>query len=198
MNLTAIQTEVQARGFDYASTTRLNYWINRAYHRICEADDWTWLRTTTTGSAPLTISDLRTVLSVVDTTTQSVLTGLDERTIIDQVDPILTTTGTPAYFYRTSDTQLSVYPANTSDTLKVTYIKVPTDLSAGADTPVVPTRYHYAIIDGAVVEALKDSDNIAEAGPIEAAFQDAIREMQITYAFNHHGPDYQVAAPQDY
>lgn len=202
MTLSDLRTELKSRlngpGYKHLTDTRATRLINRAYHRICEGDDWVWLRTSTTGSAPITVSDLRTVLSVVDTTTQAVLTHLDERQIIDNVDPILTDTGTPEYYYRTSDTVLSVYPANTSDTLKVTYIKVPTDLSADGDTPVVPTRYHLAIIDAAQCDALKDYGKYDEARACEANFQSLLNEMRLTYLFDHHDGEFQQAVPQDY
>jgi hypothetical protein len=192
MNLPELQEEIKSRGFDFETTPRLTYWLNRAYHRICESDDWIWLRTTTTGTAPITISDLRSVLSVVDTTHDSILIGMDERTLVER-EGDLTNTGTCDSFYRTGDTTLAVFPADTTSSLKVTYIKVPTDLSATNQTPAIPTRYHYLLVDGAVLEAYKDTDNLDAAGALEQSFQAGIRDMQTTYSYNHHGPEYQVS-----
>lgn len=174
MDLSALQTEVQARGFDFDSTTRLNYWINRAYHRICEREAWPFLETTTTGTAPLTISDLRAVLSVVDTTNQSVLTFEDYRTIRED-DPTLAATGSPECWYQSATTTVAVYPAS-SVSLSVAYIKTPTDLSSGTDTPVLPTRYHYLIVEGAVAYAYRDSDNFEAAQQTEDIFERGLLE----------------------
>jgi hypothetical protein len=90
------------------------------------------------------------------------------------------------------------HPLDPERRRKVTYIKVPTDLSATNQTPAIPTRYHYLLVDGAVLEAYKDTDNLDAAGALEQSFQAGIRDMQTTYSYNHHGPEYQVSAVQDY
>lgn len=202
MTLAQLRTELKSRLNDvnkkFLSDARCNAFINRSYHSICEADDWPWLRTTTSGSAPLTISDMRSIFTVVDSTQDVALVGIDERTLIDHVDDDLTTTGTPTYYYRTSDTVLSIYPVSTTDTIKVTYLKVPTDLSLDADTPVVPTRYHMAIVDGAECHARKDNGDYVATAACEAAFGRALQEMRETYNWDHFTNHFQVAEWQDF
>lgn len=202
MTLATLRLELKSRlngvNQKFLSDSRCNTFINRAYHSICEAEDWPWLRTTTSGSAPLTISDLRSIFTVVDSTKDAPLTGIDERTLIEHLDADLTTTGTPDYYYRTADSTLAVYPANTSHTLKVTYLKVPTDLSADADTPVIPARYHIAIVDGAECHARKDNGSYEAVAACEAAFERAIQRMRETYIWDHFTNQFQVANWQDY
>jgi hypothetical protein len=167
---------VLARGFDPdTSTTRLNYWINRAYHRICEREAWPFLETTTTGTAPLSITDLRAVLSVVDSTNESTLTYEDFRTIRED-DPTLATSGTPYCWYQSAATTIAVYPTQ-AVSLSVRYLKFPTDLSSGADTPVIPTRYQYLIVEGAVGYAYRDTDNYEAAQAVEEVFDRGVLEM---------------------
>lgn len=175
MDLTAIQAEVAARGFDFDSATRLNFWINDAYARICEREAWPFLETTASGPAPLSVADLRAVVSVVDSTNAAVLFPEDYRTLRD-LDPTLIATGVPQSWYLSSPTVLATYPTSTT-ALSVRYIKVPAELSAGSDVPVIPTRFHYAIVEGAVAHAYRDSDNAEMAQNCDERFEAAIDRM---------------------
>lgn len=181
MDFTALQTEFYARGFDYlndagAGVTRAKAWINDAYLEICDEYEWPFLEAVATGNGTVAVTDLKTVLWVVDTTNNVALDFLDRRTIVDQVDANLTTVGTPSYWYL-NDTTVAVYPVGSTTALSVKYIKVPVVLSAGGDTPVVPARYHQAIIDGAVRRALLDTNNAEDAKAAEAERQAKVTTM---------------------
>lgn len=176
INFGDIQNEIQARGFDFLGSTRETHFINRAYHRVCSAYPWPFLETLLTGqNAPVTISDLKQVLYVVDTTNQLVLRGEDQR-VIREYDPDLTSNGNPEFYYLEGTDTLKVWPPNNSVSLTVRYIKVPADLAAGS-TPVFPSRFHYAIVEGALVYAYRDTDNFEAAENHEARFQYEITEM---------------------
>ena len=182
--------EVNDRGFDYLSDTRLGRYVNQSYKSICNRGAWTFLRTTTTGTAPLTISDLRAVLNVVDTTTNAKLYHADRRHLIESVDTSLTTTGTPTYWYQESRTVISVYPANTTDTLSVHYLKVPATLT-GTDAHLIPDEFEDLIIDGAVIRALKDNDELDAAASLTQFYNEGLREMMdALLSRNHDGPNY--------
>lgn len=178
MNLGELQAEVQARGFDYLSATRLNYFLNRAYHRFCEREAWPFLEDTETGTSPLTIADLRAVLSVVDSTNGYALSFEDIRTI-RQDDPAITSTGSPYCWYQSAPTVISTYPT-TSVSLNVRYLKVPEDLASSADTPIIPARYHYALVDLACAYGYRDSDNPEMAETCRVAFDEAVLEASDT------------------
>jgi hypothetical protein len=137
MDLTAAQTELKARGGDYLSTARLTTFLNDAKNELEDFFVWPWLETTTSGTAPLTISDLKHVLYVVDTTNQCELTGASAQYIVEDLDETITTTGTPDVWWLDGTTTLKVYPANTSASLSVRYVKFSPELSAGADTPLI-------------------------------------------------------------
>jgi len=157
MTFAELKTELAARGFDYLSDTRQGQFINRSYQEMAEERDFPYLQATTTGAAPLTISDLRTVESVSNATQDYKLSPLDRRNLTDFAHD-LTTTGTPSYWYMTTADTIAVYPANTTDTLTVYYWKVPATLT-GVVTPAIASRYHLLIVDGAVAYAYADSDN---------------------------------------
>ena len=157
MTFADLKGELAARGFDYLSDTRQGQFINRSYQEMAEERDFPYLQATTTGVAPLTISDLRTVESVSNATQDYKLSPLDRRNLTDFAHD-LTTVGTPSYWYMTTADTLAVYPANTTDTLTVYYWKVPATM-AGTDTPAIASRYHLLIVDGAVAYAYADSDN---------------------------------------
>ena len=86
MTFQQLLTEFFARGFDYlndsgAGETRAKQWINQSYQEICGLDDWPFLEATASGGSPLTIADLRTILSLTDTTTNTNLGFIDRRTL---------------------------------------------------------------------------------------------------------------------
>ena len=189
MDFSTLRQRVADRGFDYLSQTKRGELINQGYHWLCEQHAWPFLRTTTTGTAPLSISDLRHVLYVVDSTNDQELYGEDERTIRDN-DPDLAQTGNPQAWYLTSGPTLNVWPPNTSSSLTVVYLEVPTDLSSDSDTPVIPTRYHPHIVDAAVVEAYRDSDNAEAAEALLASLYVKVGHMVNTLMTpNYQNPD---------
>lgn len=163
MDFGTLRLEVASRGFDYlltdnAGEQRLKRWVNLAYTEVCEQDDWPFLRTTTTGTAPLSVTDLGSIANIRNSTLDTEMEYRDERDLIDLFGD-LTTTGDARFYYLTDEDTIAVYPADTTSTLKVTYFKVPTELSADSDTPLLPSRYHMAIVEYAVAHAYKDNDN---------------------------------------
>jgi hypothetical protein len=106
-----LQTEFYARGFSYlnedaAGRTRAKAWLNEAYlEDVCADEPWDFLRTSTSGNAPLTISDLDTIISVVNTTHDCPLTAAEAGQLDDAYQD-LTQTGTPEVYYFTGDTTL--------------------------------------------------------------------------------------------
>ena len=190
MDFAELQAEFAARGYDYLESARAERYINQSYKSICNRGQWPFLLTTTTGTAPLTISDLRAVLNVVDTTTNTKLYHADRRHLIESVDTLLTTTGTPAYWYQESRTVVSVYPANTTDTLSVHYLKVPATLT-GSDAHLIPDEFEDLIIDGAVIRALKDNDELDAAASLTQFYNESLREMMDALLSRaHDGPNY--------
>jgi hypothetical protein len=186
--------ELKARGFDYLSDPRATIMLNSAKNALEDEFDWPWLETTTTtGAAPLTITDLKHVLYVVDTTNGAELRGKDPRDIAD-LDSNVATAGTPTNWWLDGNSTLRTYPTSTTAQLSVRYVRCSPELSAPSDTPLIPGRLHPVWIDYAVVEAYKDDDRFNEAQAL-LSFVHANRLPQIIDTYgerNRQGPDVQV------
>jgi hypothetical protein len=164
VNLAEAQAEFAARGFDYLSPGRQTFFLNRAKTDFGDFYAWPWLRKTTTGASPLTISDLKYVRSVWDANGVEYF-GLDDG---DDVD--LTETGTPQSWWiddTSGQSVLTAYPVG-AVTFRVSYVAEAPDLVAPTDTPQIPSRYHGIWIDLAVVRAYQDSDNFAAAAALKS------------------------------
>jgi hypothetical protein len=186
-----LRTELVSRGTDYldaTGTVRQDMYLNMGYTRLNEAYDWPWLYADASGTAPLIIADLRTVLSVVDQTNNVKLVRFDRREIVE-LDPGLLATANPYYYYRDSDTQIKVYPVNTTATIAVRYLKVPPALVNAGDTPIIPLRWHPLIVDGAMVEVAKDADDAPGVEAFEKIFEQRLMQMKAAY-IDESGPSY--------
>jgi hypothetical protein len=162
---------------DPTQQPRLKRWVNQAYREITDTAHWPFLEATKEGVAPLTISDLGHVLSVTNKTSDTTLAFLDRRTAVG-FDPALNDTGTAEYWFREGETSLRVYPLDSSSTLVVRYVKVPPELSAEGDVPLIPAAYQDLIVDGATVRALKNRDNYEAAQFVRQEWKSGIALMK--------------------
>lgn len=156
--------EVIARGYDYVEPSRIATFVERSYQAISARYMWPWREATTSGTAPLEISDLAQVLSVSDTTQEYMLRGVDRRWLT-RFYPKLSETGIPLYWYL-EDQTFKVFPAS-SDNIVIRYVRVVPKL-AESDEPLIPPEWQYLIVDGAVVYCLKDDDERQEARELKA------------------------------
>lgn len=176
------QTEFYARGFDYlnqdaAGRTRAKRYLVEAYlEDVCADEPWDFLRTSTSGTAPLTVADLDTIISVKNTSQNYPLNGADQGWLEDTYLD-LERTGFAEWYYLSDETTLSVYPT-TTDTIEVRYFKVPEEPSADDDTFLVPSRWQGLIIDAAVIRAYVDSDNFEAAALLQQRFDRRLAKMR--------------------
>lgn len=173
--------EFYARGFTYLDDggdgeARAKRWINQAIAELSQLADWPFLEETGTGPAPLTISNLGRILSVVDSTSGLELYGREREGLIDYATD-LTLAGSPSYWYLEGNSTLKVYPTSTTDQLSVRYITVPTDLSADADVSVVPKRYSNIVVDLAVCRGYKNKDAFEACAALRADVDRQVQEM---------------------
>lgn len=152
-DLAELRTRLKARGFDFLTDPELDRHLNDAYQEICDLEDWPFLTATATGAAPLSITDLRTVTSVWETTDRKrlPLTTYDEL-VWRGLD--LTTTGTPCEYWIDGLTTVKTYPLG--GTLSVRYIKTTDALVNTDDEPVIPARFRDVIVTGAARIAAMD------------------------------------------
>lgn len=173
--LLQLRTELYARGYDYLSPARANWFINAAYSELAATHPWYWLEATTTQAAPVNLSDVGRIVSVNDSADNRHLAYVDRSQLVgDGLD--LTTAGTASSWYWDGNT-VNVYPT-TGNTVTIHYIKAPSLLVSDSDTIDLPEQYRDVVIDGAVIRALKDSDNYAE---VAALRQEWDRQVQTLY-----------------
>lgn len=157
--LTDIQTELYSRGYDHlnqdaAGRARALRWINQSYQAALLEESWPFRLNTATGAAPLSVTDLGEILTVVDTANSNFELG--EMTERELAAYDLTITGVPLWYFR-DNLQIKTWPVG--GTLSVRYYSLPPDLANGTDTTLIPKRYMDVIVDGAVRRAAKDRDN---------------------------------------
>lgn len=177
-----LQTELYARGYDHlaqdaAGVARGLRWINQAVAELTLEEKWPFRLSTATGAAPLSITTLDSVLSVIDTgNSDAELVEMTERELVGQ-GVVLADTGTPQYWYRDS-LQIKTYPVG--GTLSVRYWTLPTDLASPTDQTLIPARFMDAIVDGVVRRAAKDRDNWETVGGAEQERQRGLELMRRT------------------
>lgn len=182
-------TEFYARGFDYLDDggpgeTRAKRFINQSYQEICGMEDWPFLSTSTTGVAPLTISDLGYLESLTDVTDERSLSFMDRRTLVERY-PNLDLAGPPNYAYITGGDTIRTYPTN-GNTLRARYFRLVNDLDEGTDQPVIPAKYQYAIIDLACGRAYMDSDNPEMAAIVRRDADALVQMMREQFMVQQH------------
>lgn len=176
MTLLEMRTEVKARGFDEVGDARIDRWINRGLSRIYDRQSWPFLYDIATGPAPLTITDLRAVNSVRDTTNGVSLGWQDIRAIRDG-DPGDDGAGEATSWYVDGET-IAIYPASGA-TISVDYVKSGPDLVADDDETLLPARYDLLAVDAAVCEAYKDSDNLEAWQILRGDVDEQLAEMEL-------------------
>lgn len=182
MTFAELQTDFFASGFSYlddngVGVVRAKRWLNQSYLEICALEAWPFLETSTTGVSPLTISNLRQVVTVLDTTNDVRLVHSDYDSITDlYADP--TATGIAVFWYLAGGTTVTVIPVNSTVSLAVTYLKVPTELSNAADTPLLPAAYHDIIVLGAWRRGLLDDSSAGDYALIKSEWGDRIGAMR--------------------
>lgn len=131
-------------------------------------------------------SDCDGVIDLRQAITDTVLSPVDIRTF-DRYLPDPTATAEPLVFalagYDTSKNwQMTLYPIPTSVmNLQLRYYQMPADMSGDSDTPLLPEKFHDAIVFGALYHyghGYIDDDRIATA---EERYKDAMKEMKNNY-----------------
>ena len=191
MNLAAARTELEERGFDSLSPARATMYLNYGMTALERVYPWPWLRATTTGTSPLTISDLQSVRSV-RTSTGCALWGVDEQWLAESGYDFAAT-GTAQLWWLEGETTLRTWPVDASTSLSVVYTKFSTALSADGDSPLFNSRWDINWIDLSVVEAYRDSDDHDQADRLLAAVSGRLQTMIGTYGQrNDQNPDLMV------
>ena len=85
----------------------------------------------------------------------------------------------PDLVYQTSEEKFGVTPLpDAAYVVEYVYYKFPADLSAFDDTMIIPDRFKYIIIDGAMVYMMRFRSNEQSAQIHQAKFQEGIKAMR--------------------
>lgn len=159
MDLSSARDEFAARGFDGLAPARANLFLNAGRNALEDYASWPWLETSTSGTAPLTIADLKTVQFVYRTAPNLSIDGADRSYLRQMYGPNLTIVGTAVYWYLDGVTTLKLFPVDTT-TINVDYLMQSPELVNDSDEPEWPdvAALNQAWIDLACVEAYEDAD----------------------------------------
>ena len=88
-------------------------------------------------------------------------------------------TSSPDLVYQTSEEKFGVTPLpDAAYVIEYVYYKFPADLSAFDDEMIIPDRFKYIIIDGAMVYMMRFRSNEQSAQIHQAKFQEGIKAMR--------------------
>lgn len=90
-------------------------------------------------------------------------------------------TGYPEYWYHYGDT-IRLYPAPAGAyTLTLRYYKKPTELTADADVPEVPSEFGELLVAGATYRVLQVKDNYDQAGIFQNKYDELLQKLVVKY-----------------
>ena len=85
----------------------------------------------------------------------------------------------PTLIYQTAEEKFGVYPLpDAAYVIEYVYYKFPDDLSAFSDTMIVPDRFKYIVIDGAMVYMIRFRSNEQSAQIHQQKFKEGIKAMR--------------------
>lgn len=161
-----------------AGDTRVGRALNEAQWEILEEAEFPLTYTDASTTAPITLTRPKKIHQVVDATRDVVLWSIDRRTL-QEMYPDLPDTGDPEYWYMDSETQLRVYPANTTNTIKVRYTSYPAEMSS-TDAFTVPQRFIAAVLHRAAAKLHRYKQNYEASAFEEAEAQRVVHLMQMS------------------
>lgn len=180
--LAELAEEVYAQGFDdfignAEAEARVKRWINIAYQEVALFKDWPFLELEWEGNLPEEFPNLGHVLDVVSVNNRYNLRPVDRRELI-RFDPVLEGAGNIAErWFRTGDEEINVYPEAPSETFKVRYVIVPSELTEASQEPIIPARFQYLIVDGAVMRAYRSRDAYQAASLVQENWNTGMATM---------------------
>lgn len=194
---TDLKAELANQGFDYLTSTQQGDYVNAAYQEVCSLLPWPFLETnTTTLTSGTSVSDLRQVLTVTNAATDAQLAAADRRWLVSQFGD-LSDTGTAMYWYLDGGTTIRTYPVDTAQ-FTVYYIKTPTALSSGSDTPLVPSQWRLVLVHGAKCIAHLENGNYEAEQQARVVWQAYVDRMAAALLGTNNTATPQVIVQTDY
>lgn len=190
MNRGELRTDFLARGFDDLAS-RANDILNQACAEVDEAFRWPYMENSGTGTAPVSVTDLRTIEAVTNETQGYPLAPVSYQALLENYGD-LSASGAPEFYYIATPAgvpTVATYPTN-SDTVGVQYWRSSPTLDDDTDEPLAPERYH-----GVYLAVASRMATVEAGGDASGWAAEAERGMQRMVAGLLIG---QVQGPADY
>ena len=193
-NLGTVRTRIQQKldntNFD---TSKLNQFINDGQRDILNTRRFSFMESETsltTSSNDDALSTLPTdfqvplTLRIYSPTNNSSILSYIEYEDFDVVMPNPNLAGTTIPFaWYIFDGTPKVYPkADSSYTIKMRYIKKPTELTSDSDTPDIPEEFSEVLVLAGYKRALEHDDDYDQAQIIQLQVDDKINQMDERYS----------------
>lgn len=206
-------TDFQDHGFTDIDQAHFLTYLNHSYMMFCTREPWPFLEKTFTGNFTASqaqqfasTTDIKQVLSLINTTKGYPLDPERVETVIKNFSYDLITPGTPALYYTPQvntaapmGKQIAVYPIPASaDAVQMRYIYIPALLTTGTDVPVVPERFHRILTFGALWQAYRLEDDPQSGDEYETMFEEGIQMARNDlWDSQYDRPDYVVDIMDD-
>jgi hypothetical protein len=184
MDVSEILTEIDDHGFSDISTTRKVNLINDTVWEIDSILPWKYLETTSdvntvAGTASLSVSNLRAILSMTIPAQNSIIVPQRLEEVTKRYSDVDTYQGTPAIYYFI-DEQVRLYPVpDAIYAVKVRYIRRQAELTSGsveADI-LLPAQHHRQLVLGALVRLFASEDDIRMSAYFQQQFDRRLARM---------------------
>lgn len=179
-----VKTELYNSGFNYlldnSQTDRAGRWVNQSYQELCSLAKWPFLKTSTTGTSPVSIPTLNRIVYVRDTSLNVRLVEADFD-LLTSLQPNLATTGTASWYYldfTSGAPAVTAFPV-TTNMLEIVYLQNPVPLTSDTDVLIVPDQFIDVVVLGAMRRAYLDgTDNANQYQMVKSEWNDRIEFMK--------------------
>lgn len=193
--LGGITTKVQQRIRDtgYSSSEIHNY-INDAQRDVFNEYRLPFMQATQAYTVTIGASDITNGLGLGTNFVQAIdltYTSAGEKTIphkefseidSDADDTTAHPAGEPQYWYKYGNT-IRVFPVpSTAYTVTLRYYKTPTELTADADIPEIPSEFEEILVVGAAYRVMQVKDNYDQAGVLENKYSELVQKLVMRYS----------------
>lgn len=212
--VTTMLSDFQDHGFTDIDQAHFLTYLNHSYMMFCTREPWPFLEKLFTGTFTASqaqqftaVTDVKQVLSIINTTQGYSLDPARPETIYKKYVNYLTVPGSPMFYYTPvvnaaapMGKQIHVYPNPiAADAAQMRYIYVPTLLTTGTDVPVVPERFHRILTFGALWQAYRLEDDPQSGDEYETMFEEGLQMARNDLWDNQYDrPDYIVDLANEY
>ena len=187
------------------SDAQLLLWINECVFDVSMRYDWPWLETnesfaTVATTQAYALSDLtaevQEILFVIRTGKQWPLLHISRDEAFARWGDDFPD-GDPTWYY-VSEEKINLVPVPSSvETIKVFFVKPPTELTAGADTPAWVATFHLILSDYVEAKAWQQQEDFEKAQVAFQRYFDRLDEMRRMYQSRENNSPWAVGAARD-